>query len=171
MLLKIVLLAYSRGIVSSRGIEAACRFNVQFMALSSDVQPHYSTLASFVSTLGDAAARIFAQVLAICQREGLIGREMFAIDGVKLPSNASKAKSGTRKDFLRQLDKLERAAQQMIERHRAHDANKGAEQEDAKAKGKLEKLQREAKRLRAWLDANPKDRLGKRGGVRLSNRR
>ena len=108
------------------------------MALSGDVQPHYSTLASFVSTLGDAAARILAQVLAIWQREGLIGREMFAIDGVKLPSNASKAKSGTRKDFLRQLDKLERAAQQMIERHRAHDANKGAEQEDAKAKGKLE---------------------------------
>ena len=34
----------------------------------------------------------------------------------------------------------------------------------------LEKLQREAKRLRAWLEANRKDRLGKRGGVRLSNR-
>lgn len=32
---------------------------------------------------------------------------MFAIDGVKLPSIASKAKSGTRDDFQRQLDKME----------------------------------------------------------------
>ena len=35
---------------------------------------------------------------------------MFAIDGVKLPSNASKARSGTRADFKRQADKLEAAA-------------------------------------------------------------
>ena len=33
VLLKIVLLAYSRGIVSSRGMEAACRDNVLFMAI------------------------------------------------------------------------------------------------------------------------------------------
>ena len=52
VLLKIVLLAYSRGIVSSRGIEAACRHNVLFMAISGDSQPHYSTLATFISSLG-----------------------------------------------------------------------------------------------------------------------
>jgi hypothetical protein len=41
-------------------------------------------------------------VLLVCERQGLIGREFFAIDGVKLPSNASKAKSGTRADFERE---------------------------------------------------------------------
>ena len=46
-----------------------------------------------------AYAQLFAQVLYLCNRQGLIGREMFAIDGVKLPSNASKAKSGTRADL------------------------------------------------------------------------
>jgi transposase len=99
VLLKIVLLAYSRGIVSSRGMEATCRHNVLFMAICGDSVPHYSTLATFVSSLGEAVGRVFAQVLTICDRQGLIGREMFAIDGVKLPSNASKAKSGKRKDF------------------------------------------------------------------------
>jgi hypothetical protein len=44
-----------------------------------------------VSELGDAAGEVFTQVLLICDRQGLIGREMFAIDGVKLPSNASKS--------------------------------------------------------------------------------
>ena len=39
VLLKLILLAYSHGIVSSRGIEWACRKNVQFMAISGDTQP------------------------------------------------------------------------------------------------------------------------------------
>ena len=62
VLLKIVLLAYSRGIISSRKMEAACRDNVLFMAVSGDSQPHHTTLAAFVSQLGDEAAKLFAQV-------------------------------------------------------------------------------------------------------------
>lgn len=68
MLLKLILLAYCHGIVSSRGIEAACRSNVQFMAISGDTQPHYSTLATFVSRLGEAVGKVFTQVLVICDR-------------------------------------------------------------------------------------------------------
>ena len=109
VLLKIVLLAYSRGIISSRGMEAACCTEVLFMAISGNSAPHFSTLANFVSSLGEAIGKVFAQVLTICDRQGLIGRQLLAIDGVKLPSNASKAKSGKRKDFLRQVDKMEKA--------------------------------------------------------------
>ncbi len=61
-------------------------------------------MAVFASGMGDTVAKLFAQVLLICDRQGLIGREMFAIDGVKLPANASKAKSGTRADYQRQVD-------------------------------------------------------------------
>jgi transposase len=121
LLLKVVLFAYSMGIVSSRNIERACREHITFIALSGDSQPHFTTIAGFVSTLGDDIARVFSQILFICDRQGLIGREMFAIDGVKLPSNASKAKSGTRADFERQAAKLEAAAQTMLARHRETD--------------------------------------------------
>ena len=50
-LLKIVLLAYSRGIVSSRKIEAACRENVLFIAVSGDSRGTRITC----STLGSLA--------------------------------------------------------------------------------------------------------------------
>ena len=93
MLLKIVLFAYAQGIVSSRGMERACREHVTFIALSGDSGPHFTTFAALISTLGEDIANIFAQLLFICDRQGLIGREMFAIDGVKLPSNASKARA------------------------------------------------------------------------------
>ncbi len=119
VLLKIVLLGYAHGIVSSRAMEAACRDNVQFIALSGDSQPDHSTLATFASGLGEAVGKVFTQVLLICDRQGLIGRQMFAIDGVKLPSNASKAKSGKRKDFLRQAQKMQQAVDKLLSRHRA----------------------------------------------------
>lgn len=94
VLLKIVLLIYSRGLISSRSIACACRHNVLFMAVSGDSAPHFTTIAGFVAELGDEATTLFTQVPLVCDRQGLIGRELFAIDCVKLPSNASKAKSG-----------------------------------------------------------------------------
>lgn len=88
VMLKIVLLAYSRGMISSRAIERACRENVLFIALSGDSSPQFTTIAKFVRELADDIAALFQQVLLTCDALGLIGRQMFAIDGVKLPSNA-----------------------------------------------------------------------------------
>ena len=170
MLLKVILFAYSRGIVSSRGIERACREHVTFIALSGDSTPHFTTIAGFVSALGEDITNIFTQVLFICDCQGLIGREMFAIDGVKLPSNASKAKSGTRADFERQAIKLEAAVESMLARHRAED-ERGIEPDLAvKEKQRSERLQRDAAQLREWLSLNPEDRRGTKGSVRKSNR-
>ena len=44
VLLKVVLLAYSRGLISSRQIERACYENVIFMALSCDQRPDHGSL-------------------------------------------------------------------------------------------------------------------------------
>jgi hypothetical protein len=170
MLLKVVLFAYSQSIVSSRNIERACREHVTFIALSGDSQPHFTTIAGFVSSLGDDIARIFTQILFICDKQGLIGREMFAIDGVKLPGNASKSKSGTRADFERQAGKLEAAAKTMLERHREEDQR--AMEPDLKAKEtqRITRLQTDAAQIRQWLTDYPEDRKGSKGATRKSNR-
>jgi transposase len=174
MLLKVILCAYAEGVVSSRGIERLCREHVTFIALSGDTAPHFTTLAAFVSHLGSEAAQLFARVLYLCDSQGLIGRQMFAIDGVKLPSNASKAKSGTRGDFERQADKLEAAASQMLQRHRAHDSQGTEPALDTKASERAARLRKDAAELRTWLATHPEDRKGssnkKGGSIRLSNR-
>jgi hypothetical protein len=51
MRLKVVRCAYAHGIVSSGGMERACREHVTFIALCADTAPHF-TIAQFVSTLG-----------------------------------------------------------------------------------------------------------------------
>ncbi len=65
VLLKLILFAYSRGIVSSRAIERAGREHVTFIALSGDSAPHFTTIAGFIRALGDESAHLFAQVLFI----------------------------------------------------------------------------------------------------------
>jgi transposase len=170
LLLKVVLFAYSRGIVSSRAIARACEEHVTCIALCGTRTPHFTTIAHFVSTLGDDIARVFAAVLAVCDRQGLIGREMFAIDGVKLPSNASKHRSGTRADFARQAEKLEAAATAMLQRHRTADTAAEAPSLDATDRQRVDRLTRDAAQLRTWLAQHPEDRRGSRGSTRKSNR-
>ncbi len=58
ILLKVVLLAYSRGLISSRQIEQACRQNVVFIALACGQQPDHSTIAAFISSMKDEIAPV-----------------------------------------------------------------------------------------------------------------
>lgn len=152
VLLKIVLLAYSRGIISSRAIERVCRENVLFMALSGDTQPAYTTIASFIRHLADDIAAIFTDVILICDRQGLIGRQMFAIDGVKLPTNASKARSGTHAELAHQADRIETRVRQLLQEHRKRDAFGEQETlERGKTVEHIEALRDEAQSIREFL--------------------
>ena len=165
MLLKVVLFAYSQGIVRSRAIERVCQEHVTFMALCGMTAPHFTTIAHFVSSLRDDIAQAFAAVLAVCDGQGLIGREMFAIDGVKLPSNASKHQSGTRAEFTQRAEKLEAAAKTMLDRHRAMDAQELEPNVAAKTTARVARLTKDAEQLRAWLATHPADRHGPTGGL------
>jgi len=173
VMLKIVLLAYSRGMVSSRAIERACAENVLFMAISGDTQPAYTTIAAFVRGLSDEITAIFTEVILICDRQGLIGRQMFAIDGVKLPSNASKAKSGTHAELIQQAEAIERRVKALMKAHRKHDA-RGARDGDmeramrATQDERVHRLKAEARAIRVFVRANPK-RQSAKGAERKSN--
>ena len=90
ILLKIILYCYSMGIISSRKISKICKYNMIVKALAEDLEPHYTTISNFVSGMSGEIEKIFGQVLMVCNGMGLIKGKMFAIDGCRLPSNASK---------------------------------------------------------------------------------
>ena len=71
-LLKVVLFGYSKGILSSRGIEQACRTNIVFMALCGDVHPDHATIARFVTAHGAAVRQMFRDVLLIAAQGDLV---------------------------------------------------------------------------------------------------
>jgi transposase len=139
VMLKIILFGYSRGFISSRRIANACETNITFMSLSGDVQPHYTSIASFVARMKEQIEPLFTQVLMICDKEGLIGRHMFAIDGCKIKSNASKEYSGTFEELTRKEVKLRKASQRILARHQAQDGLSDDEvNHDLKQKAKLD---------------------------------
>ncbi len=168
VMLKIVLLAYSRGMVSSRAIERVCVENVLFMAISGDTQPAYTTIAAFVRGLSQEITAIFTEVILICDRQGLIGRQMFAIDGVKLPGNASKAKSGTHAQLAHQARSIERRVKSMLKEHHQRDARGEPSAKERSSHGRVSELKAEARSIRAFLQSHAKRQSGK-GPERKSN--
>jgi transposase len=78
ILLKVILFAYSRGIISSRKIEQACREHITFMALACGMLPDHSTIAAFVSSMKEEIKSIFSDILLICAEQNLFGGTHFA---------------------------------------------------------------------------------------------
>ena len=156
VMLKIVLLAYSQGLISSRVIEQACQRNVQFIAISGDSQPSHTHIAKFVCKLSDQIKPLFGQVLMTCDAQGLIGRDMFAIDGVKLPSNASKERSGTHEELRHRANRLDQAADKILALHQAQDKQGLEEALEPKRQARIDALRNESKRTRAFLATTPK---------------
>lgn len=121
VLLKVILFAYSKGITSSREIQWCCETNIIFKALSCDSVPHFTTLAAFVSGRREEIESVFEQVLLVCHEQGLLGNELFAIDGCKMPSDASKEWSGTFKELSDKRDKLKRQIKHQMDEHARSD--------------------------------------------------
>jgi transposase len=129
LLLKVILFAYSRGMISSRHIERACGENILFMALSGGYHPDHSTLAHFVSSMQKEIESVFGNILLVCDELDLLGGTHFSLDGLKLPSNASKESSGTFQELKKKRNKLRAKLQQVIHEHIRQDRVSNAETE------------------------------------------
>jgi len=169
ILLKIVLFAHSCGITSSREIERACRENVVFMALSADSRPHFTAIAGFISSVEKEITPLFRNVLLVCAEEGLIGGQMFAVDGCKISSNCAKEWSGTRADFEKRKKKLEESVRVLVRKHRQMDEGEPGESwMREKEKEAVGWLRGRVRKIRGWLEEND-DRRGPSGRVKQSN--
>ena len=163
ILLKIILFAYSKGITSSREIQWCCQFNILFKALSCNTVPHFTTIAAFISEQPEAIEQLFSQVLLVCYQEGLLGNELFAIDGCKMSSDAAKqwslrtpcphatfvlpcTSSGTHKELREKRDKLKKLIRYHMKKHKEHD------QSETKDDDKHERLQQTIQTLEGAYD-------------------
>jgi transposase len=172
VMLKIIFYCYSRGIITSRPMEYACKTNITVKALAWDAEPDHATIAHFVSSRAEAVKELFAQVLTQCYALNLIGGDLFAIDGCKLPSNASKEWSGTIEELKKKRVDAEKLMGKIIAQHIELDKegkagsglNKTAasyvydkEQEERH----LKRLQKKLKRINTFLEqAEPKQGSG-----------
>ncbi len=164
ILLKIILFAYSRGITSSREIQWECEHNCMFKALSCDSVPHFTSIASFVSSYPEAIESVFERVLLVCAQQGLLGNELFAIDGCKMSSNAAKEHSGTLEELSQKRDKIQKRIRTCLKEHKKLDGRRPKERDRKQQLAKAsETLQKEFERIDQFLKtATPRMGQGKR---------
>ena len=89
MLLGLLIYAYCRGVRSSRQVERLCRTDVAFRVLCAQDIPDHATIARFRAQGQEAFIGLFAEVLLIAGRAGLAHFGTVAIDGTRIPANAS----------------------------------------------------------------------------------
>ena len=152
ILLKVILFAYSKGVTSSREIQWQCEHNVIFQSLACGAVPHFTSIASFVSSYPDAIESVFEQVLLVCDEQGLLGKELFAIDGCKMSSNAAKECSGTLSELEQKHKKIRSKIKSCVKEHRKLDARKRSDKDRKQQLASMtETLEKEAIRIQQFL--------------------
>ena len=149
ILLKVILLAYARGMISSRQIERACQENIIFIALSYGYAPDHSTIAQFIASMQSEIKTLFCNILLVCEELGLLDGTHFSLDGVKLSANASKEWSGTFEDLKHKRDKLQEKLQRVITEHAL--ADKQPEIVIERQKKRERRFQLQVERLNQFL--------------------
>lgn len=166
ILLKVILLAYARGMISSRQIERACQENIIFIALSYGYAPDHSTIASFISSMQSEIETLFCNILLVCEELGLLDGTHFSLDGVKLSANVSKEWSGTFEELKNKRTKLQEKLQRVMAEHAQADQQPELELERQKKRERRFQLQVE--RLNQFLEEQ-KPKLGSEGKEIQSN--
>jgi transposase len=90
LMVKLLVYGYCTGRMSSRKLEQATHDDVAFRVLSCNQQPDHDSIATFRKRHLPELAKLFVQILELCQRAGLVKLGHVAIDGTKIKANASK---------------------------------------------------------------------------------
>jgi transposase len=122
MMVALLLYAYAVGERSSRQIERRCREDVAFRVLTANQIPDHATIARFRARHEQALAELFAQVLALCARAGLVSVGLVALDGSLLAGNAS---PGATRSYASIREEVERMLAEAAQADAAEDERLG----------------------------------------------
>jgi transposase len=93
MMVALLLYGYCVGVASSRKIERRTYEDIAFRVISAGQHPDHTTVSEFRRRHLELLGELFEQVLALCQKAGLVKLGHVALDGTKMKANASKHKA------------------------------------------------------------------------------
>jgi transposase len=169
VLLKLIIYGYSKGMISSRKLMSLGEENIIAKALTNNMEPHWTTIANFISNNSEKFQKVFIEVLTYCTELNLIGGETFAIDGCRLPSNASMEMSGTEQELAKKLETYRRMAEKHIAKHRKLDEGEATDHETARRYEERQTIiNRQIEKISGFLQSMEK-KIGKQAEERKSN--
>ena len=108
VLFKVTVYGYQQGIYTSRKLEEACRYRVDFMWLLEEYPaPDHATLARFrTGRCAEAVEDLFYQYVKLLEEQGEIDHEVVFVDGTKLESCAGRYTFCWRGNTEKHLEKV-----------------------------------------------------------------
>ena len=148
-MLAVLLYAYCSGERSSRRIERRCVEDVAYRVLAANQHPDHATLARFRQRHEEAIADLFAQVLGLCARAGLVDAGLVAIDGTKMAADVSSSANRTKKQLAEEI--LKEAERVDAEEDERFGDKRGDELPEAWAspKGRRERIREALRQIEA----------------------
>jgi transposase len=148
MLLGLILYGYCTGVRSSRQIERRTHEDVAFRVLAGNQHPDHDTIADFRQRHLQIVAKLFMQVLRLCQKAGLVKLGHVCIDGTKVKANASKHKAMSYERMNETEKRLQAQAHEILAQAAATDAQEDTQYGKGKRGDELpEELARREGRL------------------------
>ena len=143
MMLKVVFYAYYCGLMSSRKIWDGLKDRADFIFLSGDQVPDFRTINDFRTRHMKVLPKLFAQIVMICVRLGMLDFQHLAVDGEKIKANANYRRSKNRKRTKQSYERVKEAVARVL----AKPVNEDFTEE--KKAARLEKLQGQKESLLA----------------------
>jgi len=116
MMTRVLFYAYVVGVPSSRRIERRLQDDVAFRYLAAGNHPDHRTIADFRRRHLDALAKLFKQVLQLCQEAGLVQLGHVSLDGTKVKANASKHKAMSYERMVKAEVQLENEIRDLLKK-------------------------------------------------------
>ena len=157
VLFKVMVYGYQCGIYSSRKLEEACRYRVDFMwLLEENSAPDHATLARFrTGRCAEAVEDLFYQYVNLLEQQGETDHETVFVDGTKIESRAGRYTFCWRGSVEKQLAKVRKKVLDMTGQKSLHGLQQYLEEKEAEIPFAHEKGSRKSEEQRRWeaLDA------------------
>jgi len=113
MMLKVLFMAYTIGVYSSRKIEKLLKNDVRFMYLSGRQKPNFRTISDFRKNNIKEIGEIFKEVVKVSDELGMVGLKLIAIDSSVIKGNASLSKSWDEKRIDKEIERMLKEAEEI----------------------------------------------------------
>src|ERR687897_1185797 len=148
LMVALILYAFATRVRSSRAIECHCRQDVAYRVITGDVVPDHATIARFVCRHERALAELFAEVLKLCDRAGLVKPGVVSIDGTRIAGNASPEVNHTFEQIAREVLAEARATDEAEDELYGEDRGDELPEELRTAEGRREFFRRARQELK-----------------------
>jgi transposase len=147
MMVTLLVYAYSVGVCSSRKIAAACARNLAFRAIVGNDPPDFRTISDFRRIHLAAFRHLFLEVLRLAGALGMVKLGNLSTDGTKMGANASRHKAMSYGYMTKEIDRLRREIDKLLEQAEQLDAEQDAALGSRRGDELPEELKRREQRL------------------------